>query len=247
MLTRLNLVNFRNHAQTDLVSLKPLSVIVGPNGGGKSSILEAIRALYRLGMLSAHAAVGGQRGVQEVVRKHEEALRVAGTGTFEGEHWSLRVLFDKQARDWNSSIKVGLGNAPLTDAKYRGNDLDVPDWFLAGLRGVARYRLQASALREPSYLENLPPTIGLDGYGLASAVSYLMRTDPESHRLLTERLRSIVPSVTGLRTNPVKVSRTREHSLSVDNRRVPFNTQDEVVGDELLFDTVDGVDRKSVV
>jgi len=28
--------------------------------------------------------------------------------------------------------------------------------------------------------------------------------------------------------------------LSVDGRKVPFNTEDEVVGDELLFDTVDG-------
>lgn len=240
MLTRLNLVNFRNHAQTDLVGLKPLSVIVGPNGAGMSSILEAVWALYRLGSHLPRDTFGNHQSPRSLARSQQREMSISGGGTFGPERWSLQLGFDDEGGDWTSSVKAGVGEAEPTECDYRGERLQIPEWFLTGLGQVARYRLQASVLREPSYPENLPPTVARDGYGLASAVSYLMRTEPEAYRELSERLRSIMPSVTGLRTNPVKIPRARQHTLSVDNRKVPFNTEDEVVGDELLFDTVDG-------
>src|SRR5512146_1022524 len=46
-ITRLQLVNFRQHADTELVLGPGLTGIIGPNGAGKSTLLEAIAfALY---------------------------------------------------------------------------------------------------------------------------------------------------------------------------------------------------------
>jgi len=71
-------------------------------------------------------------------------------------------------------------------------------------------------------------------------VSYLMRTDPAAHRQLTERLHEVVPPVLDLRANPVEIPLRKRRELRIDDRVVPFDTEDKVVGDELLFDTIDG-------
>lgn len=44
----LQLRNYASHADTTLDSLGPVTVLVGPNGGGKSSLFEAIRTFSRL-------------------------------------------------------------------------------------------------------------------------------------------------------------------------------------------------------
>ena len=43
----LHLANFRNHATYDLACTEPISLIIGPNGCGKTSVLEAIYLLTR--------------------------------------------------------------------------------------------------------------------------------------------------------------------------------------------------------
>ena len=58
---RLRLVNFRQHAATELRFDRGLIGIVGPNGSGKTTLLEAIAyALY---------GVPGTRGTRETLRR----------------------------------------------------------------------------------------------------------------------------------------------------------------------------------
>jgi exonuclease SbcC len=60
-LERLRLVNFRQHADTELVLGAGLTGIVGPNGAGKTTLLEAIAwALY---------GAPGARGTRETIRR----------------------------------------------------------------------------------------------------------------------------------------------------------------------------------
>jgi len=66
-LTRLRLVNFRQHAESDIAFDTGLTGIIGPNGAGKSTILEAI----------AWALYGGNtlRGGNETLRFHRAGPR----------------------------------------------------------------------------------------------------------------------------------------------------------------------------
>ena len=66
-LTRLRLVNFRQHADSDIAFDTGLTGIIGPNGAGKSTILEAI----------AWALYGGNtlRGGNETLRFHRAGPR----------------------------------------------------------------------------------------------------------------------------------------------------------------------------
>src|SRR5438477_2412749 len=56
-LHRLRLLNFRQHADTDLVFGPGITGIIGPNGSGKTTLLEAIAwAIY------GNAAARGDKG-----------------------------------------------------------------------------------------------------------------------------------------------------------------------------------------
>lgn len=226
MLNSLSLKNFRSHAHTDIVGLRALNVIVGPNGVGKTSVLEALHLTY--GWVSEYLADPSRRTwpVQAVkLDRHELDIAIVGTNV--GQDWRVEVSGGSNDEETWTSVKLKPEPQP-------------PAWFQHALGGSAYFRFESSALRRSSYPERLPPTIEVDGYGLASAVSYLMRTDPEQHRTLRDQLNSVVPSVIGLRTNPVKVPRSRRRTLRLDDKEMPFETTDEVVGDELLFDTIDG-------
>ncbi len=45
MWTKIQLKNFRGYADTGLQDLRPLTIFIGPNGGGKSTLLKLFMAL----------------------------------------------------------------------------------------------------------------------------------------------------------------------------------------------------------
>ena len=45
MWTRLRLQNFKGYQDTGELELRPLTILIGPNGGGKSSILQFLMVL----------------------------------------------------------------------------------------------------------------------------------------------------------------------------------------------------------
>lgn len=240
MLTTLKLRDFKNHAQTELAELGQLGVIVGPNGAGKSSVLHAATLLLQLGDRSPE---------QLVPTEHREALARRGCASFglsaagreEDGAWQLELSFDRPERTWVESLEVGWTGHDPTPARYTlGAGLEVPAWLRRAIRPPVYLRLEPSELKKPSYLLDLPPQMTSSGYGLASLVSYLMRVDPQAHIELTARLREIVPSVVGVRSNPVRLRRSKSHTVQVDGANMAFERPEEVLGDELLFDTVAG-------
>jgi hypothetical protein len=237
MLTNLVLRNFRNHTRTSLAALAPLSVLVGPNGVGKSAVLEAADILHHLGRVDVDELLerGGPHDPARLVRRGSPSFSISADGTVGGSSYSVALTAHA---DPTKPPRATVGNPPTTPS-FANGALDVPPPILRALTGASYFRLEPSELRESSYPEHLPPRIAPNGYGLASAVSFLMRTDPDAHRELTERLRSVVPVVTGLRSNPVKMPRATRRKLAVDGKTIPFDTNDIVIGDELLFDTVD--------
>src|SRR5260370_37994586 len=94
---RLRLVNFRQHADTELEFGPGITGIIGPNGSGKTSILEAIAwALY---------------GVQ-AVRGDKDSIRRLGAKGRAGVEGDLEVRLG--AHEYR--VKRGLSTAGLHPA-----------------------------------------------------------------------------------------------------------------------------------
>src|SRR5256886_7510956 len=104
-LLRLRLVNFRQHADTDLEFGPGITGIIGPNGSGKTSILEAIAwALY---------------GVQ-AVRGDKDSIRRLGAKGRAGVEVDLE--FRLGAHEYR--VKRGLSTAVLhQDGQVIANSL----------------------------------------------------------------------------------------------------------------------------
>ena len=74
-LNRLRLLNFRQHADTEIEFDSGLTGIIGPNGAGKSTVLEAIAwALYG-GDTARGGATRGRSGLQQSDRAHDRAYQ----------------------------------------------------------------------------------------------------------------------------------------------------------------------------
>src|SRR2546429_601082 len=115
-LLRLRLVNFRQHADTELEFGPGITGIIGPNGSGKTSILEAIAwALY---------------GVQAALGKTERAAFLS------------RVLGYERLREAQERVReVRNGVA----AEVRGLEAGLPDGAaLAAARQAAEQRLSGA-------------------------------------------------------------------------------------------------------
>lgn len=101
MLTRLHLINFRRHADTELLfsSDAQIVAITGANGVGKSSILEALTyALYGEGRQ-------GRRNLSRLVRRGAE---------FEGMQVEVEFHVDDVAYDLVRRLEKGKTSATLT-------------------------------------------------------------------------------------------------------------------------------------
>ena len=71
-LHRLRLLNFRQHADTDLVFGPGITGIIGPNGSGKTTLLEAIAwAIY-----GNAAARGDKESIRNLRAKARSSVRV---------------------------------------------------------------------------------------------------------------------------------------------------------------------------
>ncbi|PYO15992.1 MAG: hypothetical protein DMD31_03490 [Gemmatimonadetes bacterium] len=100
-LHRLHLLNFRQHADTDLVFGPGITGIIGPNGSGKTTLLEAIAwAIYiSIGWAAppgsrADAAPPAPPAELPPARRHRPRVRAGD----HGDHRPQRVGEDDAAR-----------------------------------------------------------------------------------------------------------------------------------------------------
>lgn len=212
MLTSLRLFNFKNHEDTLIEGLQPLSVFVGPNAVGKSSILEAVQLVSDFGDPRKEKEL--QASIPEVARLGSDEFSIDAKGETSGESWQVDVNFYCVNDHWTSVYEL-VPESLLPSPKS-----------ISQVVGQAIYlRLDPTRIKEPSPVDALPRLFP-NGYGLASVIGHLMQSEPDLHRQLTENLRHIVPTVKGIRTRRIysHIPPTGAHGTA----------------DQLLFDTADG-------
>lgn len=167
-LKSITLYGFKSFGQDTRIVLEPgISVIVGPNGGGKSNVIDAIRW-----------ALGEQRVKDLRAERWEDLLHVGGKNQ-RAKMAEVSLLFDNhdaEMTNWPDSLQVTRRYYASGDSEYllNGRDVrlkDVVDLFLDSGIGRFNYAIvgqgrveQALLMKPKERLEQLEEAAGVSRY-----------------------------------------------------------------------------------
>jgi chromosome segregation protein len=197
-LSRLEIYGFKSFADDTRIELPPgLTVLVGPNGGGKSNVVDAIRW-----------ALGEQR-VKELRAERWEDLLFAGSGRRPPAQMAEVFLeFDNRdgrIPDWPEHLRVGRRLFRSGDSEYLLDNRvvrlkDITDLFLDSGLGRAAYaiigqgKVEAALLMRPAErLEQLEEAAGTTRYKVRRRET-LQHLDAATKEL--ERVADLIGEVT---------------------------------------------------
>jgi predicted ATPase len=218
MLRSVRLLNWKAHRDTT-VPLGKLTVLVGPNGTGKTTVLDAI---HQLGLMA--------RGdvVREVYKGNHDIRYIRRGGT--ADHAALSVEGVRNGCEFVASVgfRFQEGAAPEDDDTLRSvrwdpmltwsvngrttepaldacafDELKAPEGVDAEcwrnwLKGTACYRLDARVIAAPASSKHRMPRVQFDGRDTAAALKALKLGHDEVWTRILNTLREVVPSVTSL-------------------------------------------------
>ena len=236
-------VRFRNFKALRSVELEldRLTVLIGPNASGKTSVLEGIHHLTRVASVDPSKVFEGPANVGVIAsRGAEGVLELAFSGSFRRKRGDLSVSFaaiedypfsdtyqiESRWGDRRYSVRREL-NPPEDEATAPAAE---PPLGLV-VREAAYLKFDLAKLAEPSYSDLPTPVIGPDGSGLAAVVADMAVARPDDFGRLQEALRAVIPGL-------VRVRLVRA--------RVPKNgagdSESLVWGHEIVFDMAGATD-----
>lgn len=237
-------VRFRNFKALRHVEMEldRLTVLVGPNASGKTSVLEGLHHLTRLASVDPRHVFAGAAGVGVIAsRGAEGTLELAFSGTFRRKKGDLSVSFAAiedypfsdtyklEARWGDRRFSARRELSPAEDQQPPSAVAELPLGLV--VREATFLRLDPGRIAEPAYSDLPTPVIAPDGTGLAAVVADMAVSRPDDFGRLQEALRSVIPGL--LRVRLVRA-------------RVPKNADDPgeelVWGHEIVFDMAGATD-----
>lgn len=166
MIEKLSIRNFKVLREVD-VKLKPLTVIVGPNASGKSSILHAIGCLMNR----------EEKTLRRLRSKESRGLtKIEATACFHEVSAALSIEVKKNGQHSYSQIVNGR---------------EVED----RLFDCTLLKLEVSKLSAPSYPKTPSLQLPSDGEGLSSVLAGIYLEDLARYKRLLAQVRNVIPSV----------------------------------------------------
>ncbi len=229
MINSVKVRNFKNLRHLD-IGLEPLTVFVGANASGKTSVLEAIH-------LAVRAATGSPEKVFGFERHCDWLYTRGGKG-------DLSITCSTQSGEFSVSASPPADFPPAPDllgknwwkfsvASPAGTSLEDA---LRPARSLVFLHLNAKQLSKPSYSVRDPPRVEYDGEGLASVLAYMALNDPDGFDELLAHMRSLVPHLKRIRFRKAPVRRIEKEYLRVGDESVERRSSRVYQGEAMLFD-----------
>ena len=219
------------------IRLARLTVLVGPNASGKSSVLEALHYASQLGYKSPEQIFFHSRDAQVLSRTtSKERFGIDLRGIW-GEATGTLLLRppDKDAGRDEWQIK-----GRWAGEKYRGQ---LPTELKNRLKSAALLSLQPSRLAAPCYSEKMTPRVEYDGEGLAVVLADMKLNQPNDYEKLLETASSIVPSLRAVRFRRARVNYQQKKAAPTFGDPEAYAVlETERIGTEMIFDMAGGRD-----
>jgi predicted ATPase len=236
MLTRLHVRGYKALRDID-TPLEPLTVIVGPNGCGKTSVLESI-ALVRDFSSTSPGEARANHPLEDLQARSDARVGIevdlwARLGEDQDSASDLKIALSYREQDHGLSFE-SQGHPELPKARK-----DAAQRALCSIRQLS---LDVRALSRPSYLRELTPRIDDDGSGLATVLSTLIGEQREKFEEVQQHLREFVPEVERILIRPASLSMVESREVPAgfdkDGHEVratrPYHLN--VIGHEIFFD-----------
>jgi len=230
MITSVTIRNFKNLRDQE-IALEPLTVFVGANASGKTSVLEAI-----------HLAVRAATGTPERVFGYERHCDWLYTRGGSGD---LSVACTTSGGTFTFAAAPPAGYPPQqTDLLGKGRwgfsvsspDGTVLEDALRPARSMVFLHMNARQLAKPSYSERTPPHVEYDGGGLASVLAYMALNDPDGFDRLVAVMRNLIPHLRRIRFSKALVRRIEKEYVKFGDETVERRSKRGYQGDSILFD-----------
>lgn len=223
------------------VPLSPFTVLIGPNGVGKSTVLDGIFALLQLGD-PRYGYTGKILDRPYVYFQEENAPRYlvgpADTFTIEAEEerddcFGMKVRVD--AKQEMSEVNLWRRQAgqerklKQPDPGVQARDFfDTPD--LRRLASVMRLSLDADAIARPSAAAKGIPNLGEDGAGLPTLLAHMARRRDKSVDRVEEKMQMLVPGFQRIEIMEVAVQRTETEDIAINHQTLQYDRRTEEPG-----------------
>lgn len=233
MISSVAIRNFKNLRHLE-IGLEPLTVFVGPNASGKTSVLEALH-------LAVRAATGNPTKVFRYERHCGWLYTRGGTGdisiTCETSTGTFSVAavpprnFPPPRTDMLATGKWSINVSP--------SDAGALDNALGSSRSMVFMHLNATRLAKASYSDRTPPRVEFNGRGLASVLAYMALNDPDGFEQVVDIMCKLIPHLRRIRFKKALVHRIETEVLRFGDDAVPRRSKREYQGDSILFDFQD--------
>lgn len=224
MITSIRLQNFKGHRDTR-VPLSRFSVLVGPNGSGKTSVLEALWLQSQLARRPASNVLAGDWAAEDLLRRGAEGpIVLTSAGTQQGKEWSAATEIMQESARLTWKDEAG----PRATGWVRDYALksDVPQ-VAAATGPAAFYKLNAASIAVAAYSDQPGPEIERDGTNTAVALSAIKLGYDEAFEQIETEIRRLIPNVERVRIRQAQVQRPI---------RISPTQMESVVGSKIFFD-----------
>jgi predicted ATPase len=225
MINRFHIQSFKIIGDLDL-TLDRLTVLVGPNACGKSSVLQAMHLLCQMRDRVPNEIFGGNlQTLQELTTRDVTApLLLRAEGELFKIEWCANAL--SRGSSW------GSGDAPQLSCEIAGVRHDSADFWSQQSPPVERVRVLPRAELFSFEFDNLStpaviteaPVLGASGHGLATVLGQFALEYPNVFQRIKEATIAVIPSIRDIRL--------RTTTIKDQGRPMPAH--------EILFDTRSG-------
>lgn len=230
MITRLQVRGYKSLLDVD-VTLGPLTVFVGANGSGKTSVLEAIDVLRDVMAMKfdEDESYDGQGIVRTVTRQGGQCVELNVFMAVGGVEGQFRARLGERLFERS----VVEGNEQITLTEHEG---ELSPWANDVIRGVQFYRLDAEAMAQAAYSDDTNPSLDFEGENLAAVLDALQGEARERFDEIERRMVEFVPSLRRLRIKRARALAPDRWTVDKLTRRRTKEPPLHVIGHQVAFD-----------
>ena len=222
MIKSVHIENFKN-IRNQTIDLERLTVFVGPNGCGKTSVLQAVEM----------AVTGKLPTVSNSIKPNitmESIYSRDGMGDFLIKCETKEGTFTHRT----SPHPAASGVWQRTDGPTENDEHGI---IRKSVQSICFLNLNFSRVAEPWYSDRSHPRIEPDGGGTSSALAFMALNDPDSYLKYLEYLKEMFPRLIRIRFDRVLVQHYEYEHFSFNGSSTQLVRKDRAYqGDAMLFD-----------